>query len=125
MRVIIQLAPEGGQLRHVRAMVTAWCDAVGVKWDPLPLVVTELLSNALAASPPDEPVEVVLDLRSDEVVVSVLDAGSGLKSSSFAPPPPTSVRGRGLSIVDQLADNLTIDRLDGHTMVTARKRHAV
>lgn len=124
MRVILQLPPEGGQLRHVRAMVSAWSEAVGARWDALPLVTTELLSNALAASPPDQMVEVVLDICSDEVLVSVCDAGSGLKSSSFAPPPPSSVRGRGLSIVDQLADKLTIDRLGGHTLITARKRNA-
>lgn len=121
MRVTIQLAPHPGQLRHIRRMTAIWCEAVGADWDELALVTTELLSNALAASPPEEPIEVILDANDDEVRVSVVDAGAGLKSASFAPPPPSSQRGRGLAIVDRLADQLTIDRIDGHTMVTARK----
>lgn len=121
MRVTFQLAPHPGQLRHVRRMAGIWCEALGIDWDELALVTTELLSNALAASPPDEVVEVILDANDDEVRISVVDAGAGLKSASFAPPPPSSRRGRGLAIVDHLADQLTIDRVDGHTMVTARK----
>jgi anti-sigma regulatory factor (Ser/Thr protein kinase) len=121
MRVALQLAPQPGQLRHVRALVEVWSEVVGVDWDSLPLVATELLSNALAASPADQSIELVLDNAGDVVSVSVADAGSGLKSSSFAPPPPTSQRGRGLAIVDRLADHLSIDRQDGYTRVTARK----
>lgn len=122
MRVTIELSPEGGQLRHVRRLVQSWSDAVRAEWDTLTLVTTELVSNALAASPPDVPVEITLQLSPHEVSVSVLDAGSGLKTRSFAPPPASSRRGRGLAIVDQLADQLTIDRRDGRTLVTARKR---
>lgn len=124
MRVTIQLSPEGGHLRHVRRLVRTWMDAVGAAWEALPLVTTELVSNALAASPPDRLVEVSLAVDGGDVVVSVRDAGSGLKSRSFAPPPPTSVRGRGLAIVDRLADQLTIDRVGGQTRVTARKRRS-
>jgi anti-sigma regulatory factor (Ser/Thr protein kinase) len=121
MRVTIQLEPEHGNLRHVRRIAQTWMDAVGATWDALPLVTTELVSNALAASPPDRPVEVHLEASGAELAVSVLDAGSGLKSRHFSPPPATSVRGRGLAIVDSLADRLTIDRQDGCTRVTARK----
>lgn len=122
MRVTIELPPEGGQLRHVRRLVQSWGDAVNAEWESLPLIATELVSNALAVSPPDEPVHVTLQASGGDVTVSVLDAGSGLKSSSFAPPPVTSPRGRGLSIVDRLADHLSIERVDGHTLVTAKKQ---
>lgn len=121
MRVTIRLSPHGGQLRHVRRLADAWCETVEAGWDVLPLIATELLSNALAASPPGAPVEVVFDTAPGSVWVSVRDAGSGLKSRSFSPPPPSSVRGRGLSIVDQLCDHLSIDRRDGYTEITARK----
>ena len=122
MRVTIELSAEGGHLRHVRRIVATWMEAVGASWDELPLVTTELLSNALAASPPDERVEITLEGGAAEVAVTVCDAGSGLKSRSFAAPPPSSERGRGLAIVDGLADQLTIDRSHGHTRITARKR---
>jgi anti-sigma regulatory factor (Ser/Thr protein kinase) len=120
MRVTIHLRPRAGQLRHVRRLVEIWTDAMGVEWDTLALITTELVSNALAASPPHGDIEVTLDASDHELCVSVRDAGSGLKSASFSPPPPTSRRGRGLAIVDHLADQLTIDRLDGRTLVTAR-----
>lgn len=48
----------------------------------------------------------------------MVDAGAGSKRASLA---PSSRRGRGLAIVDRLADQLTIDRVDGHTTVTARE----
>ena len=125
MRVTIQLEAERGNLRFVRRIAQTWMDAVGATWDELPLVTTELLCNALDASPPDRPVEVRLETSGHDLAVSVLDAGSGLKARNFAPPPVSSVRGRGLSIVDSLADRLTIDRRDGQTLVTARKLGAV
>ena len=121
MRVTIRLEPESGNLRHVRRIAQTWMDAVGAHWDELPLIATELVSNALDVTPMDETVEVQLEASGPDLLVSVRDAGSGLKSRNFAPPPASSVRGRGLAIVDVLADRLTIDRQDGHTLVTARK----
>jgi anti-sigma regulatory factor (Ser/Thr protein kinase) len=124
MRVSIELAPEAGQLEHVRRLVADWARAVNADRDALSLIATELVTNALAATPPTEPVVVWLDHDDAEAQLSVVDGGRGIRSPSFDPPPPTSVRGRGLAIVDQLADRLEIYRADGCTVVTACTRVA-
>ena len=124
MRLSIELAPQAGQLQHVRRLVSDWAQAVRADQDSLSLITTELVTNALAAGPSTEPVVIWLDHDEREAQVSVVDAGSGMSSPRFEPPPPTSVRGRGLSIVDQLAERLEIYRADGCTVVTACTRVA-
>ena len=125
MRLSIELAPEAGQLKHVRRLVSDWAEAVDVPQDSLPLIATELVSNAIAANPPTEPVVVWLDREGDEAHLSVMDGGAGMeRTDEFPSPPPTAVRGRGLAIVDSLADRLEIERTDGCTVVTACTRIA-
>ena len=124
MRLSIELAPEAGQLQHIRRLVSDWARAVSADQESLSLIATELVTNALAATPPTEQVVVWLDSEGGEAQLSVVDAGQGLRAPAFDPPPPTSVRGRGLAIVDRLADRLEIYRADGCTVVTAcTRRH--
>jgi anti-sigma regulatory factor (Ser/Thr protein kinase) len=123
MRLSIELAPEAGQLKHIRRLVSDWADAVQADPDSLPLIATELVTNAIAVNPPSEPVVVWLDREGDEAHLSVMDGGAGLeRSDTFAPPPATATRGRGLAIVDGLADRLEIYRADGCTVITACTR---
>ena len=123
MRLSIELAPEAGQLKHIRRLVSDWADAVQADPDSLPLIATELVTNAIAVNPPSEPVVVWLDREGDEAHLSVMDGGTGLeRRDTFAPPPPDATRGRGLAIVDGLADRLEIHRADGCTVITACTR---
>jgi anti-sigma regulatory factor (Ser/Thr protein kinase) len=124
MRLSIELAPHSGQLKHIRRLVADWAQAVRADRDSLSLIATELVTNALAVTPPTEPVVLWLDHDDVEAQLSVVDAGHGLSAPHFDPPPPTSIRGRGLAIVDRLADRLEIYRADGCTIVTACTRVA-
>ena len=55
-------------------------------WDPLMLdrVIANLLSNALKYSPEDSPVEVAMEVESDQIHLSVRDFGIGLDSEDLA-----------------------------------------
>lgn len=122
MRVSIELQQTSGQLSSIRRLVADWAEAVSADQQSLTLIATELVTNALAASPQDEPIVLWLDHTGDEAQLSVVDAGPGLDGQRFEVPPPTAKRGRGLAIVDELADRLEIYRADGCTVVTAATR---
>lgn len=88
--------------------------------DNIVLVVSELASNAIAAS-----------LRSFGIVVDVVQAGQGFEvivsnrghshvgHDSATIPAPTQLRGRGLAIVHLLADSLTLIEQRGNTIARA------
>jgi anti-sigma regulatory factor (Ser/Thr protein kinase) len=122
MRLSIELAPEAGQLQHIRRLVSNWAEAVRADQDSLSLIATELVTNAIAAAPDSEPVVMWLDHDGDEAQLSVIDSGTGMDQPRFETPPPTSVRGRGLAIVGGLADRVEVQRADGCTVVTACTR---
>lgn len=122
MRLSIELVPEAGQLRHIRRLVTDWARAVKADCDALPLIATELVTNAIAVSPDRQPVVMWLDHDDGEAQLSVVDSGPGIDPRPLEPPPPTSVRGRGLAIVNSLADRMEVHRADGCTVVTACTR---
>jgi anti-sigma regulatory factor (Ser/Thr protein kinase) len=92
---------------------TAVCDAA--------IVVSELLSNAIrhAAPLPDAQVEVTWTLDDDAVRIAVSDAGDG-PLPQVTEPAPGAPGGRGLSIVESLADRWGVLREDGVTTVWAQ-----
>ncbi len=107
-----------------RHRVGSWLSAVQVPtWlrDELALVVTELVTNAVEASPGPN---AVIDLRAEihdgeQVVIVVADRGEGFAlTTSPELPGGTAIRGRGLPIVTTLMDDLEVRRVDGRTEVT-------
>lgn len=121
MRVVIEVPSSGGQLQAIRRFVEAWADAVATDPGDLPLVATELVTNAINASPPDASVVLRLEREPDEVRLVVMDEGPGFTLTTVAFPSPDSVRGRGLALVAQTVDSLTVERIDGLTVVTASR----
>jgi anti-sigma regulatory factor (Ser/Thr protein kinase) len=122
VKISIELESTEGQLRHVRRLVDGWAEAVEADGDTLSIIATELVSNAISASPAADHVVLWLDHVDDEARVSVMDGGPGFDLDSVGPPPVDAVGGRGLAIVDRLADRLEVCRADGHTVVTASTR---
>lgn len=121
MRVSIELEPNEGQLHHLRRLVSDWAQAIEADEESVMLIATELVTNALAASPGDRPIVVWLDHTPGEAQVSVMDEGVGLDSGSrsFDAPPASALRGRGLAIVNGLSERVEIHSPDGGTVVTA------
>lgn len=81
------------------------------------LASTEVLTNAIEhGSPAGAAVEVELTVTEDRADLRVVDQGLPgrvVPSVPHEPPPPWSVRGRGLLIISRLADELTF-RGRGH-----------
>ena len=87
--------------------------------EELALVVTELVTNAVEASPgPQHEVILQVECERDRIALHVTDEGSGFdQQQQTEPPEPTAVRGRGLPIVHALMDDVTIDRHENRTLV--------
>jgi anti-sigma regulatory factor (Ser/Thr protein kinase) len=119
VRIVIEIPRSGRRLGALRRLVVEWARAVGADADDLPLVTTELVANALEASPADDPVVVRLEREGSRVRVVVIDDGPGFEVGALDLPPPDAARGRGLALVAQMVDSVHVERVDGHTIVTA------
>jgi serine/threonine-protein kinase RsbW len=86
--------------------------------DPVILAVNEAAANAIEHGYRDAPGEVTIEAALDEEIltIEVLDHGT------WRDGPPDPARGRGLTIMRTLADEVEIDRGDGGTSVRLRHR---
>lgn len=109
-------------LNAARSHFAAWLDDRSIRVDQsdVTLALSELCSNAVEASP-GEPYLVRGRTTGDRLVVQVANR-------SEAGPPPRSdwtpqdvlvARGRGLSIVEMLSDDVEVQIADGFVSVTA------
>jgi anti-sigma regulatory factor (Ser/Thr protein kinase) len=88
--------------------------------DELALVITELVTNAIEASPgANAQVEIRAEVAAGpQVVLTVSDAGAGFQmAGSPRLPAGPVIRGRGLPIVNALMDELDVRRIGGRTRV--------
>ncbi len=103
-----------GEIAPVRAAVQDVAERAGYgeRADDLALAVDELIANAQEHGA--APIHVVAEANGDHGVhVEVCDAGSGFDWGEAVrehPPRPDSRRGRGLWIVRQLVDRVTVER---------------
>ena len=97
---------------RARTLVADW---VGAEVDPdtiedIKLLVSEVVTNAVRHPHTAGPIEMTLTLRGDRVRVEVSDpGGGGFAKPSVSPPPPDSLGGRGLLIVDRVATRWGVD----------------
>ncbi len=105
-----------------RQSLRQWCvahDLTAEETEDVVLATSEALANAIehGAASSDWP---FVDLRAErepfEVLITVVDRGS------WRPPPAVTDRGRGLSIIRALMDELTISSGESGTTVVMRKR---
>jgi anti-sigma regulatory factor (Ser/Thr protein kinase) len=88
------------------------------------LVVSELATNAIEASP-GEPYQLTIDNVDGLLTVEVRNHTTRADipdRSCWKPRDPLALRGRGLGIVADLAHNVQIDTEDGHVRVKATIR---
>jgi anti-sigma regulatory factor (Ser/Thr protein kinase) len=91
--------------------------------DDAVLVATELLSNALrhARALPEDELDVSWEVRDGLVSIKVTDGG-GLRRPHVRHPGPTETKGRGLSIVQTLAEDWGVEDLGTTATVWATLR---
>ncbi len=96
-------------LREARVEVRKWLAAEELDHlsQDVSLIVTELLTNASEANEAGEPLDLELDRGDGVVLVAVSNRGGDfLRKGSM--PPASSLRGRGLAIVDALSTSLEV-----------------
>lgn len=104
-----------------------WLEAQAIEGDDgeeLHVVLSELVANAVEATPDEEPVSVWAQRKDHKVWVEVVNAAR--RSVRFpplpeVPPDPLRPSGRGLVIVKAFTDRVAAETLDGRTRVTAVK----
>jgi anti-sigma regulatory factor (Ser/Thr protein kinase) len=112
---------------HARHRLSDWLAELDVPRstiDDMALAITELVTNAVEASPSaSAPILVHATHSGRELCIEVIDEGHGFSlAETTSRPGPSSIRGRGLPIVRALVDLVEVDRTDGRTRVVATCR---
>ncbi len=119
---------QAATLRSARRDVLAWLAARGADEaakQRAALIVSELATNALEASPGRTYRIQVALVDEDMAMISVRNpAGNGLPPDRdrWKLADPSALRGRGLAIVDSLSEEVTVDSDSDEVVVTARLR---
>jgi anti-sigma regulatory factor (Ser/Thr protein kinase) len=120
--LLVELRPDFGALGRLRDDLRAWLLDANVPPSPredLLLVATELCTNAIEATPDDEPVEVRVGLEGKRLRLAVANAArpdAGQERPDLVHG-SLQERGRGLAIVRALVDTLAMVTMDGQTVV--------
>lgn len=117
---------DSSTIATARAYTAEWAQEAGASQrqvDQLMLIVSELTSNAVEASP----TSYELALRSTDefwrvAVSNPAEAGAVPDQGHWAPEDVLAERGRGLSIVDALASEVTVREGGGAVTITATVR---
>ena len=86
------------------------------------LMATELVTNAVAASPDDASVDVEVEASPERVHLRVVDMGAGFQLEPRASIDIGQHRGRGLMMVNALADELSVETEAGRTTLHASRQ---
>lgn len=109
-------------LNAARTHFAAWLDerSVGVDRTDVTLALSELCSNAIEASP-GEPYLVRGHTTRDRLVVAVANRSAATLPSrcDWTPRDVLVARGRGLSIVEMVSDDVEVQASEGFVKVTA------
>jgi serine/threonine-protein kinase RsbW len=121
----LRLPREGESVRRARRFVESVVSTARPDGpiDDLLVAVSELCTNVVQHSDVGD-FGMRLEINDEQVELEVFDRGGPIGAPYEEPtlPPPTSMRGRGLAIVDTLVDHLRIHLApDGGWRVTIRK----
>src|SRR6266545_4336217 len=96
--------------RAIQIQVPETSSAVDCNETQVELVVSNLLSNADKYSPPNQPIDVIVEDSGDELVVTVLDRGFGIKAEEAAALFEPFYRSESLSYIQGIGIGLTVCR---------------
>lgn len=103
-RLRLELEPQVGAARHARELITEAC----LRWElpelagPGCIVVTELVNNVIAHA--KTPMVVLLGVHGDVMSVAVRDQSTVVPSFDGEPVPVTAYGGRGMLLIDSVAE---------------------
>lgn len=90
--------------------------------DQLLVILNEVVTNAIEASPENATITTQWALDDVEVRLTVEDDGPGFRYHRAEPVGPEAVRGRGLTIVEALSDRIQVQNDGNRTTVTTWTR---
>ena len=88
---------------RARAAMHPLREVLGGRYQDAVLLVSELVTNAVRHQGTAGGIEMAIAVAGGRVRVEVLDPGNGFPKPSVSEPPPDSLGGRGLLIVDRVA----------------------
>lgn len=113
----MRLPPSTHVLPELRATIARRLESIEEPADDWLLIATELVTNAIEASPPSAPIDVRLRSTADTVELTVVDHGPGYDLPPLSiDVPPLQLGGRGLVIVRSLSDALETRRVAESTV---------
>jgi len=118
-RLTLELEPRVGAARRTRELITQTCD----RWDlteldsPACIVATEMVNNVVAHA--RTPMVVLLAARAGGMSVAVRDQSAVVPTFTGGPVPPTAYGGRGMLLVDSVAERWGSLALDDGKVVWA------
>ncbi len=123
---VVLVRPAGlSEMAGIRTTLRYWLSRhaiSGERADQLLVVMSEIVTNAIEASPPQSSIVVSWSMDADEVHMSVEDPGPGFVYEETEPVGPAAVRGRGLTVVEAWTDRLSVTRRAEHTVVATWTR---
>lgn len=114
----VPLARHTATAALVRAGVTPECA------DEVEVALSEACTNAFRHADSGDTFEVVLNVGDDDLIVDVLDDGTGVRPAvPIMMPSPSADGGRGVSLMSAFSDQVVFDSVTGHGgWVRLRKR---
>jgi serine/threonine-protein kinase RsbW len=113
VRLSWRLLPHARAIAAVRMGVDASLEAIGVAEDlrmTICVLVSEACTNVVQHARTSEPYDLTVEADSARCVVTVADSGVGLPPVALplTAPDPTRLRGRGLYLMQTLADEMKL-----------------
>ena len=128
MALDLRLRASVHSVPSARHHMARWLDALSLPdevVDDMALAVTELVTNAVEASPDGGEVVVRATYHPPDLCLEVVDEGPGFHLHDPPENPGAeAIRGRGLPIVRALVDLVEVERDGRRTKVTATRRLA-
>ncbi|GAA3446712.1 ATP-binding protein [Planomonospora venezuelensis] len=111
--IALRLPRDAASVPVIRQMLDSSLDALGVQRqirEDIQLMLSEACSNVIKHAAASDDYMVRTELCHDRCIIKVVDAGQGFDFTGTHQAPPSAESGRGLQIMEALADKIRFDR---------------
>ena len=128
IQLVLALPREAHSVPVVRGILKCALDAVSVRRDlvgDIELALTEACTNVLDHSKGSGDYEVVAGIDGQCCVIEVIDKGEGFAAGKATVPSPSAEAGRGLLIMQEVTDRVSVDTVADRGTVVRFEKHLV
>ncbi|MGC5012368.1 ATP-binding protein [Streptosporangium sp. DT93] len=123
--IALRLPRDAASVPVIRQLLDSSLQALGVVpeiREDIQLMLSEACSNVIQHATPSDDYMVSTELSGERCVIKVVDAGNGFDFGGASSPSPTSEHGRGLLIMQALADDIRfVNRREKGSIVCLEK----